>query len=123
MKVSRKNDDAPALSRGDGVVSHLLHSAGDSTETDLTVTWVEVEPGESQVIHSHEPEQVYVVVAGEGRMHVDGEERGVSAGEAVHIPSNAEHGIENTGEEVLEYVSAATPAIPSERIEEFYDDC
>jgi mannose-6-phosphate isomerase-like protein (cupin superfamily) len=126
MKVSSKNDGAPALSRGDGVVSHLLHSEGDGkdgTDTDLTVTWVDVEPGESQVVHSHEPEQVYVIVAGKGRMRVGDEERDVGAGDAVHIPSKAEHGIENTGEETLEYVSAATPAIPHEQVEEFYEDC
>ena len=126
MKVSSKNEDAPAMSRGDGVVSYLLHSEdedNDGTNTDLTVTWVDVEPGESQVVHSHEPEQVYVIVAGEGRMRVGDDEREVTVGDAVHIPSNTDHGIENTGEETLEYVSAATPAIPHERVEEFYEDC
>lgn len=125
MRVSSRNEDAPSLSRGDGVVSHLLHTdtEGDAQDTDLTVTWVDVEPGASQVVHSHEPEQVYVVVAGEGRMRVGDEERELSAGDAVHVPPNTEHGIENTGNDVLEYVSAATPVIPSERVEEFYDDC
>jgi len=125
MKVVSKDEDAPALSRGDGVVSHLLRSEGDKEEdgidTGLTVTWVEVEPGASQVVHSHEPEQVYVVVAGEGRMRIGDDERRVSADDAVHIPSDTEHGIENTGEETLEYVSAATPPIPRSEVEEFYD--
>ena len=125
MKVSSKGGDAPALSRGDGVVSYLLHTDTEdgTADTELTVTWVDVEPGESQVVHSHEPEQVYVIVAGEGRMRVGDDEREVTVGDAVHIPSNTDHGIKNTGEETLEYVSAATPAIPHERVEEFYEDC
>ena len=114
-------EEVPALSRGDGVVSRLLHTQGDAPDTDLTVTWVEVEPGSEQVAHSHLPEQVYVVVAGEGRMRVGNEERDVSAGDVVHIPPNAEHGIENTGDEMLEYVSAATPAFPREQVERFYE--
>ena len=114
--------DSPALSRGDGVVSRLLHSKEDEPDTELTVTWVEVEPGSEQVVHSHRPEQVYVVVAGEGRMHVGNEERDVSAGDVVHIPPNAEHGIENTADDTLENVSAATPAFPPEQVQEFYDE-
>jgi mannose-6-phosphate isomerase-like protein (cupin superfamily) len=113
-------DEAPALSRGDGLVSRLLHSAGEA-ETDLTITWVEVDPGASQVLHSHDPEQVYIVVAGEGVMHVGGETRPVEAGDLVYIPSNTEHGIDNTGEDVLEYISAATPAFPRDQVKEFYD--
>lgn len=120
MRVSSK-DEAPALSREDGLVSRILHSEQDA-DTDLTITWVEVAPGASQVRHSHAPEQVYVLVAGAGRMHVGGEEREVTAGDLVHIPANTTHGIENIGEETLEYVSAATPTFPSEEVEEFYDD-
>jgi mannose-6-phosphate isomerase-like protein (cupin superfamily) len=112
--------DPPALTRGDGVVSRLLHSEENAPDTELTVTWVEVEQGSEQVTHSHQPEQVYVVVSGEGRMRVGGSQRDVSAGDCVHIPSNAEHGIENTGEDKLEYVSAATPSFPREQIDEFY---
>ncbi|MFW5929944.1 MAG: cupin domain-containing protein [Halobacteriota archaeon] len=117
-------ETAPSYCRGDGVVSRLLHPSVDGSEgdfeTDLTLTWVEVEPGESQDVHSHSQEQMYVVVEGEG-VHVDGEESDVSSGDAVHVPSNASHGIENTGEGVLEYVSAATPGIPLDMVEEFYE--
>jgi len=113
-------DTAPALSRGDGLVSSLLHPDSESG-TDLTVTWVTVDPGASQTRHSHDPEQVYVLVAGEGEMTVGNETRAVAKGDLVHIPPNTEHSIENTGDRPLEYVSAATPAFPREEVEEFYD--
>jgi mannose-6-phosphate isomerase-like protein (cupin superfamily) len=120
VRVAETGEDR-ALSRGDGLVSHLLHSRADVSETDLTITWVEVEPGASQVPHAHDPEQVYVIVAGRGLMTVGDDRREVSAGELVHIPSNTDHGIENTGTETLEYVSSATPAFPTEEVAEFYD--
>ena len=109
------------MSRGDGLLSTLLHGEHADGDTDLTVTWVEVDPGASQVLHSHAPEQVYVVVAGEGVMSVADERRAVEAGDLIHVPSHTEHGIENTGEETLEYVSAATPAFPAAEVREFYD--
>ena len=47
--------------------------------------------------HRHGPVEVYYVEAGEGRVFLDGNEHDVSAGASVFIPSNAEHGITNTG--------------------------
>ena len=113
--------EAPSFSRQDGLVSTVLHPTDEDFDTDLTVTRVEIEPGASQLRHSHDPEQVYVVVAGVGVMSVDEDRRAVEAGDAIYIPSNADHEITNTGDEPLEYVSAATPAFPSEVVEEFYD--
>ena len=78
-------------------------------ETDLAVTWVTVEPGGRQIPHHHEPEQVYVIVQGEGEMQVGSETQLVHAGDLVYIPSDLEHGIVNRGNDVLTYISAATP--------------
>lgn len=35
--------------------------------------------------------------------------RGVSAGDAVYIPSNKKHGIKSLGDDVLEYLTANSP--------------
>ena len=102
----------------DGLVSRILLHGGDSPETRLTVTWVEVAPGSGQRPHSHAPEQVYVIVRGRGKMKVGGEEQAVVEGDLIHIPSGILHGIENASDEVLTYVSAATPTVDWEA---FYD--
>jgi mannose-6-phosphate isomerase-like protein (cupin superfamily) len=102
----------------EGLVSHILLEEGDAPGGEMSVTWVDVEPGNEQPAHSHPPQQVYVITRGSGRMRVGDEEREVSAGSMVFIPSHAPHGIVNTGNEVLTYVSAATPAFP---VTEMYD--
>jgi quercetin dioxygenase-like cupin family protein len=102
----------------DGLVSHILLHAGDVPETQLTVTWVDVDPGSAQRSHSHAAEQVYVVVRGRGKMKVGDEERLVAAGDLIHVPPDTVHGIENPSDEVLSYVSAATPSVDWEA---FYD--
>jgi mannose-6-phosphate isomerase-like protein (cupin superfamily) len=102
----------------DGLVSHLLLHAGDLPETRLIVTWVDVDPRSRQRLHSHAPEQVYVVVKGEGKIKVGDEERLVAGGDLIYIPPDTLHGIENSSHEVLTYISAATPAVDWEA---FYD--
>jgi mannose-6-phosphate isomerase-like protein (cupin superfamily) len=54
--------------------------------------------------------QVYVIVSGKGRMQVGDETKDVFAGELVYVPSGLMHGIENSGDDMLSYVSATNPA-------------
>jgi mannose-6-phosphate isomerase-like protein (cupin superfamily) len=50
-------------------------------------------------------------VRGRGKIKVGSEERVVMEGDLIHIPPGTVHGIENPSDEVLTYVSAATPAV------------
>lgn len=108
-------DKSPKRQRA-GLASHILLQQGDTPGNNLAITWVEVAPGHGQALHSHAPEQVYVIVAGRGRMRVGEEVAEVRAGELVFIPSNVTHGIENTGSESLVYISASVPAFDLEAL-------
>ena len=110
----RNISEAPRREK-DGLVSHILLHKGDVPVARLTVTWVDVAPGSGQRPHEHAPEQVYVVARSRGRMRVGDEERAVDEGDVIFIPPGVVHGIENASEEVLTYVSAATPALDWER--------
>jgi len=92
-----------------GLTSYFMLDKRTSVQTELAVTWVTVKPGGRQIPHHHEPEQVYVIVQGVGEMQVGAEKKVVSTGDLVYIPSNFEHGIVNTGDDMLVYISAATP--------------
>jgi mannose-6-phosphate isomerase-like protein (cupin superfamily) len=102
----------------DGLVSHILLEKGDAPGGELSVTWVDVAPGSEQKPHSHDPQQVYVITRGQGRMKVGDDERDVTEGQMVFIPPNQEHGIVNTGDQTLTYISAATPAF---EVTDLYD--
>jgi mannose-6-phosphate isomerase-like protein (cupin superfamily) len=93
-----------------GLRSHIFLQQGDPPGTNLAVTWVDVPPGARQMLHWHEPEQVYIIVEGTGRMCVGEEEEDVVAGDLIYIPPNVVHAIENRSAEMLGYLSAATPA-------------
>jgi mannose-6-phosphate isomerase-like protein (cupin superfamily) len=110
---TRSKEESPRRERG-GLVSHILLQRGDLPDVGLTATWVDVAPGSRQRPHDHPSEQVYVITAGRGGMLVGEEERQVGSGELIYVPPGAVHGIENVSEEVLAYISAATPALDAE---------
>lgn len=106
---ARHKDTAPKRPR-EKLTSICLLARGDVADDKLSVTWVDVAVGGRQIPHNHPEVQIYVVVAGRGRMLVGEELKQVSAGELIYVPSGLMHGIENIGEVVLSYVSAANPA-------------
>lgn len=118
MNLLRKNT-SPRYQR-DAITSYLLVSAGTCDAEKLAITIVEMEPGGFQHLHAHEPEQMYYILEGQGLMMVNGEERPVQAGDCVFFPSFAEHGLKNTGDEVLRYLSAASPSFTQEQCKEWW---
>ena len=102
-------DQSPQNHRG-GQVSHLLLAPGQFGTQNLSVTWVEGEPGSEQAVHSHEGrEQVYIIVQGRGAMRVGDEVEEVGPGTLIYVPPGAGHSIKNVGEERLIYVSSTSP--------------
>jgi mannose-6-phosphate isomerase-like protein (cupin superfamily) len=86
--------------------------AGELGSRHMSVTWLEVPPGASRTLHSHEEsEQVYVVVEGSGKMSVAGDTETLGKGDLVLVPPATDHAIENDGVEVLCCVSVQSPAI------------
>ena len=101
-------EQSPRNPRG-GQISYLLLTEGQFGSKNLSITWVEGEPGSEQPMDSHPAnEQVYVIVRGRGIMRVGDEQQEVGPGTMVFIPPGAGHAIRNTGEEPLVYVSATS---------------
>jgi mannose-6-phosphate isomerase-like protein (cupin superfamily) len=118
MKIVRQNT-SPRYQR-DGIASYLLVSEKTSQAEKLAITIVEMEPGGFQHLHAHEPEQMYYILEGRGLMTVNGEESPVQAGDCIFFPAFAEHGLKNTGNGVLRYLSAASPSFTQEQCEQWW---
>lgn len=100
---------APRYKR-DGITSYLLASQRTGGAENIAVTLVEMDVNGFQQIHKHAPEQTYTILEGSGVVTVDGVHRHVKPGDCIFIPSWAEHGLENTGNTMLKYLSAASPS-------------
>lgn len=89
----------------EGFSTNLLVGEQNGDSRDISIQTTDVEPGSMQFIHSHEEEQFYYIVSGSGTVIIDNEECPVSAEDTITIPSNSEHGIKNSGNEILRYLT------------------
>jgi mannose-6-phosphate isomerase-like protein (cupin superfamily) len=96
------------------LTSSLLVGGGNVPGAGISLQVSTVPVNSEQPLHRHEPEQCYYILAGEGLMTVDSDQARLVAGDAVHVPSNALHGIKNTGTGPLEYLTANAPAFEPE---------
>lgn len=63
-------------------------------------------------LHSHEAEETYVILSGTGIVSFWNGARDVRAGDFIYLPAWCEHGIENTGRDVLVSLLATSPPNP-----------
>jgi mannose-6-phosphate isomerase-like protein (cupin superfamily) len=83
-----------------------LFSKGATPSEGMTCGVAELQAGEWLGLHRHAPPEIYYVFAGAGVMSLDGREFPVKAGSAVFVPGMAEHGIRQTGGEMLRFFYA-----------------
>jgi mannose-6-phosphate isomerase-like protein (cupin superfamily) len=112
MKVTDKNS-ARRYSR-DSITSYLLVSEEATGARRITTSLVETQKGGRQHIHSHVTEQCYFILEGRGEMTVGEETMEVSAGMSIFIPSGERHGLVNTTNGILRYLSAGSPPFGEE---------
>lgn len=73
-------------------------------------TYFEVQPQSRFESHSHESEQITLVLEGELFFEIDGKVTGVKSGEVIAIPSNVPHAV-FTEEEAVKAVDAWSPVM------------
>jgi len=67
-------------------------------------------PGASTAPHYHpKTEEIYYILAGQGRMRIETETAAVGAGDAIAIPPGLTHEITNTGQEPLVFLCCCAP--------------
>jgi mannose-6-phosphate isomerase-like protein (cupin superfamily) len=93
----------------EALTSWMLISPQRSSAESLSIQISEIPAGSKQPIHRHAPEQCYYIIRGSGLMIIDDETQEVGQGDAIYIPPNVAHGIKNTGDGVLEYLTANSP--------------
>jgi mannose-6-phosphate isomerase-like protein (cupin superfamily) len=118
MKIVRK-DIVPRYKR-DNISSALLVSSLTTDAKNLTITIVEMEPEGIQWIHSHEQEQMYYILEGKGEMTVGKETREVQKDDCIFFRSNSPHGLKNTGNTILRYLSAASPSFTVQECQDLW---
>lgn len=77
-----------------------------------SVVMLYVPPHTKLDLHCHEAEETYSVISGTGIVMFDGGTQPVGPGTFIFLPSWCNHGIENTGTEMLVVLLSTAPANP-----------
>lgn len=102
--------DCQAFITADGSEIRELLAHRNSCIRQQSLAEARLPPGGSTTPHFHaRTEEIYYILAGEGRMRIGEEQRSVGPGDAIAIPPGAEHTITNTGTEVLKFLCCCAP--------------
>jgi mannose-6-phosphate isomerase-like protein (cupin superfamily) len=103
--------DCRPIRAGDGsALREILNAGKGSFAFGYSLALAAVEAGGRTKPHRLRSSEVYYLLSGRGRMHVDGETSEVTAGQAVYIPPGALQFIENRGPGRLKFLCIVDPA-------------
>ena len=108
----RKLSHCREIIAGDGTrLRELLHPDREYPFSGrFSLAHARLSAGDSSRKHRLKSSEVYYVVEGRGRMHIDDESAEISAGDAVEIPPGSVQWIENVGEADLVFLCLVDPA-------------
>ena len=71
--------------------------------TGLSLGYAEIAPGGDLTLHYHSPDEIYVIINGEGILNKSGDLEKIKKGDVVYIGRNEKHALKNDGKETLEF--------------------
>ena len=96
---------------GDGsILRELFHPEKVDLQIDYSLAHANVMPGQATKPHKLKTSEVYYILAGKGKMHIDKESFEVNPDCAIYIPPQSTQYIENTGESDLSFLCIVDPA-------------
>lgn len=110
MKIRRLHDCEEIIANDGCRLRELWHPGTDESAIpySLAVAWVD--PGERTLPHQLRGHtEVYLIVSGEGRMHVGEEAERVGPGDSVVVPPDTKQWIENVGTGSLHFAVMVDP--------------
>jgi len=110
MEIRNLNSVKPYITKDGSEIFEIFHP--DNSEVrNLSLAVAKVEAGKATKPHIHKKsEEIYYILKGKGRMHLEGESMEVRAGDCIFIPPEAKHWIENTAKEELVILCSSSPA-------------
>jgi mannose-6-phosphate isomerase-like protein (cupin superfamily) len=110
MAIQRLYINNVTVLENPGKRSQQLVWPRNAPESAMTITRVTMDPGAISKPHAHaQSEQIWIVEAGSGVLLGQEKRSELKAGDVIRTPAGEVHGIENTGDGPLIYLSVTTP--------------
>jgi mannose-6-phosphate isomerase-like protein (cupin superfamily) len=125
MLIRRLEDCDRFIGGDDSILRELLHPDKADVAIRYSLAHATIKPGARTKWHRLRAAEVYYILAGRGRMHIDGEVSEVSDAQAVYIPPGSTQHIENIGTVNLVFLCIVDPAWrrEDEEVVEGVDQC
>ena len=103
--------EQPVFDGGDGtVLRELFHPDHDSVDVRYSLAHATLAKGEKTLLHRLKTVEVYYILAGHGKMHIEDDVQDVFPEEVVYIPAHTVQWIENVGTSDLVFLCLVDPA-------------
>ncbi|NUO83599.1 cupin domain-containing protein [candidate division KSB1 bacterium] len=109
MLIKHEKDCQEIIANDGCRLRELLHPERDHADILYSLAIAYVEPGKATYQHYLRQSEVYYIIAGIGRMHIEEEVQEVQPGDTVYIPKEKNQWIENMGENVLVFAALVSP--------------
>ena len=100
-KVS--NQEWTSTDKYPGVRWKFLIDKDFNGSTGLSLGYAEIAPGGDLTLHYHSPDEIYVIINGEGILNKSGKLEKIKKGDVVYIGRNEKHALKNDGKKTLEF--------------------
>ena len=112
----RKLTQSTEITAGDGTrLRELLHPGRDyDFSANYSLAHAVLPPGAASLKHRLKSSEVYYILSGKGRMHINEESARVETGDAIDIPPGSTQWIENDSDESLAFLCIVDPAWQAE---------
>jgi mannose-6-phosphate isomerase-like protein (cupin superfamily) len=103
--------NCPEFVAGDKtLLRELLHPSKQPVSILYSLAHARLAPGQVSLKHRLRASEVYYILAGRGRMHIDDESRTVEAGDVIYIPPQTVQHIDSLGPDELAFLCIVDPA-------------
>jgi len=109
MKIV-KLDEVEGMTFPAGRTTRVLTGQNLLDTKNFTAGYVVIQPKGRIPLHAHSNEEIYILLKGTGKMRVGSKEEIVESISAVYIEPDAEHFLQNTGDDEMIMIFVYSPA-------------
>lgn len=111
----KQADRLPGFTAADGcLLAEVIHPRNDATSPGVSLSRASLAPGKATTPHRLDFVEIYYVLRGRGRMHLDGETREIVPESCVYVPPDTVQWVENPGPGDLVFLCLCHPAWSAE---------
>jgi quercetin dioxygenase-like cupin family protein len=105
-----KLDEVEGMTFPAGRTTRVLTGQDLLPTKNFTAGYVVIQPKGTIPLHAHSNEEIYILLKGTGKMKLGAKEEIVQALSAIYIEPNAEHFLQNMGEDEMVMIFVYSPA-------------